>query len=81
MVENKTTTIDLRLFATLARFMPSDAARYPIEPGITIQELLLQLPFDITEAKLIFVDGVKKDLTTRLQGGERVGVFPPVGGG
>ncbi|MCU0237783.1 MAG: hypothetical protein MUC72_12010 [Acidobacteria bacterium] len=33
------------------------------------------------KAKLIFIDGTKADLLSRLNGGERVGVFPPVGGG
>jgi molybdopterin converting factor small subunit len=32
-------------------------------------------------AHLIFIDGVKRSLETRLNGGERVGIFPPVAGG
>jgi molybdopterin converting factor small subunit len=33
------------------------------------------------KAKLIFINGVKAELTSTLEGGERVGIFPPVGGG
>jgi sulfur-carrier protein len=77
----KQATIELKLFATLARFTPANAAQYPIQQGVTVGQLLMQFPFAADEAKLIFVNGVKKDLQTRLNGGERVGVFPPVGGG
>jgi molybdopterin converting factor small subunit len=39
----------------------------------------LEIPAD--QIKLVFVDGAKAKLTTILDGGERVGIFPPVGGG
>lgn len=75
------TTIDLRLFATLARWAPENATHYPIAPGILVEALLSQLKIPFTEAKLIFINGIKGDLHSRLNGGERVGIFPPVGGG
>ena len=40
-----------------------------------------QLGVPEADIKLIFIDGVKGDLTSSLHGGERVGIFPPVGGG
>lgn len=75
------TTIDLRLFATLAPHTPPNASRYPIEPGITVGQLLTHIQVPLADAKLIFVNSIKGDLFTRLNGGERVGIFPPVGGG
>ena len=75
------TTIDLRLFATLASKIPKNAAHYPIDPGMPVEALLVQLKIPLSEAKLIFINGIKRDLQTLLQGGERVGIFPPVGGG
>ena len=75
------TTIDLRLFATLANKIPQNAAHYPIDPGMPVEALLAQLKIPLSEAKLIFINGIKRDLQTLLQGGERVGIFPPVGGG
>jgi molybdopterin converting factor small subunit len=33
------------------------------------------------QAKLIFINGKKENLESRLYGGERVAIFPPVGGG
>ena len=73
--------IQIKLFATLQRFMPASAENYTIETGTTIRMLLQQLDLPENKAKLIFIDGVKAELTTVLEGGERIGIFPPVGGG
>jgi molybdopterin converting factor small subunit len=73
--------INLKLFATLQQFMPASADNYTIEAGVTIQRLLEQLEIPQGKARLIFINGVKADLNTALNGGERVGIFPPVGGG
>ena len=73
--------IDLRLFATLKEHMPDNASQFPITAGMSIAQLIEGLPFSKDEAKLIFIDGVRADIDTQLQGGERVGIFPPVGGG
>jgi molybdopterin converting factor small subunit len=75
-------TIDLKLFATLASHLPANAAELAIEEGATtIRQLIDRLEIPLPEAKLIFVNGVRKDLDTVLHGGDRVGIFPPVGGG
>ena len=76
-----TTTIDLRLYATLAKQMPENAARYPISEGTTVADLVEALSITVSDAKLIFINGKKAALETALNGGERVGIFPPVGGG
>ena len=75
------TTIDLRLFATLQKFIPDKSEAFVITPGVTVRELLEQIGVPIEKAKLVFVNGLKKDLEVKLNGGERVGIFPPVGGG
>jgi len=75
------TKIDLKLFATLAAHAPDDAAQYPIVSGITVAQLIESLKIPPAAAKLIFVNGIRVDLGTQLKGGERVGIFPPVGGG
>ena len=75
-------SIQIKLYATLNRFMPaSGRENVEIRPGITVQELLCQLGIPKAEAKLIFIDGKRGSLTSPLLGGERLGVFPPVGGG
>jgi len=73
--------IDLRLFATLQKFNPVSPDTFAITPGVTVRDMLEQLGVPIEKAKLIFVNGLKKDLDVTLKGGERVGIFPPVGGG
>jgi molybdopterin converting factor small subunit len=74
-------SIELRLFASLAPRTPPDAMRYDIGMGLSIAQLLEKLGVAHAEAKLIFVDSARADVTTKLLGGERVGIFPPVGGG
>ena len=76
-----TETIDLRLFATLQQFNPDNTTAFPITPGTTVRDVLATINVPVEKAKLIFVDGLKKDLDEVLNGGERVGIFPPVGGG
>lgn len=73
--------IQLKLFATLRQFTPPSADNYLIDPGIRICDLLEQIKIPREKAKLIFINGVKAELGNTLEGGERVGIFPPVGGG
>ena len=75
-------TVEIRLFASLKKYLPADSAcRYPVEPGTPLSALLDQLNIPRKEVKLVFIDGVKKDPNVLLHGGERVGLFPPIGGG
>jgi molybdopterin converting factor small subunit len=78
---SKKSYIQLQLFASLKKFMPPTADHYAIQSGTTVGALLTQLEVPQDQIKLVFVDGVKVDLATTLAGGERVGIFPPVGGG
>jgi len=73
--------IQLKLFATLHEFTPPSADNYIIDQGISIFDLLEQIKVPREKAKLVFINGVKAELTSTLGGGERVGIFPPVGGG
>ncbi len=77
--------IDVRLYATLARFAPSGSSGRTFEvelsEGSTLGDLIhfLQLPID--EVKLHFVNAVHQELDFPLQNGDEVGIFPPIGGG
>lgn len=73
--------IHIKLYATLSRFTPPFPDAYPVEKGSTVKLLLKQLKIPEKNAKLIFVNSVKGNPDSILQGGESVGVFPPVGGG
>ena len=75
------TNVCLQLFAALKHLTPPSADQYPITPGTTVKDLLERIGVPPDQAKLIFINGVKETLTSRLTGGERIGIFPPVGGG
>jgi len=76
-----TSHITIKLFATLKQFTPVSSESYPIRPGISVRELLDQLGVFEDQVKLVFINGAKHDLTATLNGGERVGIVPAVGGG
>ncbi|MBU1183100.1 MAG: MoaD/ThiS family protein [Proteobacteria bacterium] len=73
--------ITLKLFATLVKFTPDSSDYYPVEPGTSVRDLVAGLKIPEEKAKLIFIDGIRGELDSILQGGERIGIFPPVGGG
>ena len=69
------TSIQIKLFASLGRYMPNNSDSFPIDPGITVRDLALHLGIPLESAKLIFVNGQKGDLSAMLSGGERVVTF------
>jgi molybdopterin converting factor small subunit len=73
--------IDLRLFATLRQFSPDSPESFPIKEGATVRSVLKTLHIPQEKAKLIFINGVKSSLDSPLKRGDRLGIFPPVGGG
>ncbi|MGD9034547.1 MAG: MoaD/ThiS family protein [Desulfobacteraceae bacterium] len=77
--------IELRLFASLAAFMPEKKAGKPlameVSDGTTIRDLLQQLKVPRKDIKVIFLNGVHASDEDVLKEGDRVGVFPAVGGG
>jgi molybdopterin converting factor small subunit len=75
------TYITIKLFATLKKYLPASAEHYPINPGVSVGELLGELQLPASLAKLIFVNGKKGESDTVLNSGDRIGIFPPVGGG
>lgn len=73
--------IDLNLFVTLAKYMPPAGPRLRIEEGTTLGELADMLSIPRDQVKLAFVNGKKQPFGTVLSRNDRVGFFPPVGGG
>ncbi|MCU0561830.1 MAG: MoaD/ThiS family protein [Desulfobacterales bacterium] len=80
-MEMTSRTVQLKLYADLRSFAPAAGENVLIEPGTTVRELLHRLALPEAKAKLIFIDGAQAELSATLQGGERIGIFPPVGGG
>jgi len=73
--------VSLKLFATLKKYLPESAEHFPIDAGTSVRDIVGRLGIPPEYVKLVFIDGQKQSLDTLLQGGERVGLFPPVGGG
>ena len=78
--------IEVRLYASLARYMPAQGTKgFPemmeVAEGLTIQELLQQLKVPVDSVKVIFLNGLHASGDQVLRQGDRVGVFPPVAGG
>ena len=60
---------------------PAVGAPVEVTPGTTVRELVESLGIPESDVKLVMVDGVSAGWDRRLSGGERVALFPPVGGG
>lgn len=73
--------IQLELQTTLKRYLPSAHESYPIEPGLRIRDLLKLLGIPEYEVNLIYINGGLGNLDTTVKGGERVVLYPPLGGG
>lgn len=73
--------IQIKLFATFLEKLPARADHFPVKAGATVSDLADLLGIDPKDAKLIFINGRKGDLDSILHEGDRVGLFPPVGGG
>ena len=76
-----TTRIKICCYASLRPLEPPSAADHPIGGETTVGELLGDLKIPTAQIKLIFVNGRRADLGTILSDGDRLGLFPPVGGG
>ena len=84
--------VKVKLFATLARYVPGIKPGEPFEVGLhngaTLSDLINQLKLQQTEtildpeeAKLIFVNGIAQPLNYQLKNNDEVGIFSPIGGG
>ncbi|WP_029895939.1 MoaD/ThiS family protein [Desulfohalovibrio reitneri] len=72
--------IDITCFATLKKYEPKAPVGYETEAG-TIGQLAGELGLPPEELKIIFINGAKASLDSELSEGDRVGLFPAVGGG
>ena len=86
--------ITVRLFATLVNFVPEAiAAQYPqgiragqsfemeLREGSTLADLVAHLALPSDQTKVAFVNARARALDYRLEAGDEVGIFPPIGGG
>jgi sulfur carrier protein ThiS len=76
--------IEVRLYAVLRKYSvqsPNGMINMEVPEATSVQELIEMLDINIDEVKLVMVNGKNTDLDTILSDGDRIGLFPPVGGG
>ena len=73
--------ITFKCYATLARLQPADAANLPVRPGETVGELLQRHGIPAKDVAIIMLNGRSVETDAPLADGDRLGVFPAVGGG
>lgn len=77
--------IEIHLYATLARHLPPEArdksCTLSLPQGAAVRDAIKALNVPEASVKLIFVNGVHGRRDTALADGDRLGLFPPVGGG
>ena len=77
--------LEVRLYASLRRYRPESGIGQPLavllEAGSTVGQLIDALQVPKEEVKVVFVNGRCKEEDDLLSDGDRVGIFPPIGGG
>ena len=76
--------IEVRLYATLRRCAPQSVRgvlSLEVIQDCSVGELLKTIPVDLGEVHIIMINGVRSALESILHDGDRLGVFPAVGGG
>jgi len=77
--------IKLKLFANLRQYLPGasigEAVEVDIPEPFTLGELATMLKLPPDEVKICFVNGIICELDQKINAGDEVGIFPPIGGG
>lgn len=75
----------LLLSSTLRRYIPNYNSLEGVSleglEGRSLKEVLIKLGIPVREVKVVMIDGIHTDLDYVLKGGERIALFPAVGGG
>lgn len=78
-------TVEVRLYADLGRYTPALRVGEPrsvlVPVGTTAEKLLGMLGIPTEMVRLVFVNGLACPLDRELRDEDRVGIFPPIGGG
>jgi len=72
--------IEVKCFATLSGYAPP-GGQIDLPAGQDVAQLIKKLGIPEEEVKIVFVNGKKATLDTKLKDKDRVGIFPAVGGG
>lgn len=73
--------ISIKCYATLAKYQSDNSNEFPITPNEYLFDVVNRLGIEAKEIKIAFVNGKHATLDTKLQDGDKVALFPAVGGG
>ena len=77
--------LQIFLNATLRQYVadynPYEGISLEVDPGTPVARVISQLGLPAQDVTLIMVDGRRQEADFSLQGNERLGLFPPIGGG
>ena len=74
--------VQVNLYATLRRYVGgSPSVEVDVEPGETVGGMLERLSVPPDQTRILFVNNRAATLSQTLEDGDRVGVFPAIGGG
>lgn len=76
--------VEIRLFATLRNYfpeIPGGVLTLEAAETATVGDIVAKLKIAPEEIKIIMVNGIHAEPEQSLKNGDRIGLFPPVGGG
>ncbi|MEL7634245.1 MULTISPECIES: MoaD/ThiS family protein [Sporomusa] len=76
--------LEVRLYATLRRYTPASpngVIAVVVPDGSTVLDVVRKINIDPAEIHLIMINGIGCEFDKPVHEGDRVGLFPPVGGG
>ncbi|HUT87234.1 MAG TPA: MoaD/ThiS family protein [Candidatus Heimdallarchaeota archaeon] len=74
-------TVDVHLFATLRRSTGDSQQTLKLRAGTSVSDVVERLAIHEMEVHLVFVNGRVASLDQTLHDGDRLALFPPIGGG
>ena len=78
-------TVEVRLFATFQKYYPDlgpgEALVITLDDEAKLEDLLNELKTPNEEVTLVIVNGKREEESYLLRDGDRIGIFPPIGGG
>ncbi len=72
--------LEVKCFASLGKYAPPEG-KISFSPGMRVRDVLALLNIPEKEVKVVFVNGRHSSMDASLSDGDRVGIFPAVGGG
>ena len=76
--------LQVRLYATLRQYAPDSphgALTVELPDGAKVSTIFDALAIPAEEVRLVMINGVDREFDAVLSPHDRVGIFPPVGGG